>query len=90
MPVVRPLPPAKIRALLESKGYKLIASDTYNWVFAKGDRDEPVMIPFAVPLVPLEIAHQVAAKTGFNDYFDLLATEDGEPFPADALGQRPS
>jgi hypothetical protein len=89
MPAVRPLSPAKIRALLEAKGYKLIGADDYNWAFAIGDADEPILVPIAVDLVPLEIAFQVARKVGFNDYFGLLDT-DGDPFPPDTLTVRPS
>ena len=89
MPAVRPLPPAKIRALLEAKGYKLIAEDDYNWAFALGDTDEPIIVPIGVGLVPLEIAFHVAVKCGFNNYFDLLDTDE-DPFPPEPPGTRPS
>jgi hypothetical protein len=72
MPAVAPLPPAAIRELLESHGYEMVAEDDYNWAFAKGENDEPVMVPNAVDLVPLEVAFHVASKVGFNDYFDKL------------------
>jgi hypothetical protein len=89
MPAIRPLSPAKIRALLETKGYKLIASDNYNWAFALGSDDEPVLVPVAVDLVPLEIAFQVARKVGFNDYFGMIDTDE-DPFPSDLPVGRPN
>lgn len=72
MPAVAPLPPDAIRELLESHGYEIIDEDDYNWAFAKGEDDEPVMVPKTVDLVPLEIAFHIARKVGFNDYFDKL------------------
>jgi hypothetical protein len=89
LPAVRPLPPSTIRGLLEAKGYKLVASDDYNWAFALGDDDEPIFVPSSVSLVPLEIAFQVARKVGFNDYFDAIDVT-AEPFPPDTTtGTRP-
>jgi len=67
-----PLPPQAIKELLEAHGYEVVEEDEYNWAFAKGDEDEPVMVPKAVELVPLEIAFHIARKVGFNDYFDKL------------------
>lgn len=72
MPAVAPLPPQAIRELLEAHGYEVIEEDDYNWAFAKSNDDEPVMVPKAVDLVPLEIAFQIARKVGFNDYFEKL------------------
>lgn len=72
MPAVVPLPPDAIRELLESHGYEVIEEDEYNWAFAKGDDDEPVMVPRRVELVPLEIAFSIARKVGFNNYFHKL------------------
>ena len=77
MPAVAPLPPDAIRELLESHGYEVIDQDDYNWVFAKGDSDEPVVVPKTVDLVPLEIAFHIASKVGFNDYFDKLRIQPG-------------
>lgn len=75
MPAVKPVPPAAIRGLLEAKGYALIAADDFNWAFALGTDDEPVIVPHAVPVVPLEVAFQIAVKVGFNDYFDALTKD---------------
>lgn len=79
MPAVAPLPPNAIRELLEEHGYELIASDDYNWAFAKGEDEEPTLVPHTVELVPLEIAFHVARKVGFNDYFDKLAERPAPP-----------
>ena len=72
MPAVAPLPPEAIRELLESHGYEIIAEDEYNWAFANGEDNEPVMVPKSVELVPVEIAFNIARKVGFNDYFEKL------------------
>lgn len=72
MPAVAPLPPEAIRELLEAHGYEVIREDPYNWSFAKGKDDEPILIPYRVDLVPLEVAFSVARKVGFNDYFEKL------------------
>lgn len=78
MPAIAPLPPEAIRELLEAHGYEVIATDPYNWALAKGADDEPILIPYTVELVPLEIAFNVARKVGFNDYFDKLAEGDAK------------
>ncbi len=83
MPAVAPLPPEAIRDLLESHGYEIIGDDDYNWAFAKGDSDEPVVVPKTVDLVPLEIAFHIARKVGFNDYFEKLHTQPGSATGAD-------
>lgn len=72
MPAVAPLPPEAIRELLEAHGYEIIKEDDYNWAFAKGQEDEPILVPKTIDLVPLEIAFHIAQKVGFNDYFDKL------------------
>lgn len=72
MPAVAPLPPQAVRELLEASGYEVIAEDEYNWAFAKGEDDEPVMVPKEVDLIPVEIAFHIARKVGFNGYFDKL------------------
>ena len=90
MPAIAPLPPAEIRRLLEAPGYRVAGEDHSNWAFASSDDDEPVMVPHAVDLVPLEIALQVAGKVGFNDYFGALAPPSPEPSRGDGNPRQPS
>jgi hypothetical protein len=70
VPAVAPLPPQGIREVLEAAGYELIRTDDYNWMFAKSHDDEPILVPYKVDLVPLDICFHVAVRTGFNGYFD--------------------
>ena len=77
MPAVAPLPPQAIREVLEADGYELIRTDEYNWAFAKGVDDEPILVPHKVDLVPLDICFWVAVKTGFNGYFEKFHELDG-------------
>ena len=81
MPAVAPLPPDAIRELLESQGYEIIEEDAHNWAFAKGQKDEPVMVPKAVDLVPLEIAFHIARRVGFNEYFEKVHEVNPGPEP---------
>jgi len=88
MPAVRPLPPASIRKLLEAKQYRLIGQDAHNWAFAVGEDDAPVVVPYNVDLVPVEVAFHIARLVGFNDYFEAVYVDD--PFPPDAEGTTPA
>ena len=72
MPAVAPISPNAARRLLEAKGYRIIKNGDGNWLFAKGDSDEPVVVPNMVDMIPLEIALHIARKVGFNDYFWTL------------------
>lgn len=85
MPAVAPLPPEAIRELLESNGYEIVAEDEFNWAFAKGATDEPVMVPKMIDLVPLEIAFHVARRVGFADYFEKLRTSGATGLDDDAI-----
>ena len=85
MPAVRPLPPTAIRLLLEKHGYELIGQDRYNWAFASRPDDPPVIVPYTVDLVPLEVAFHIARKVGFTAYFDVLSKQPSHPFSAEPL-----
>lgn len=60
-----PVPTPTARRALESKGYRLIDQDEYNWAFARNDHDIPIILPHNVPYVPVML---------MNKYRDLLIT----------------
>jgi hypothetical protein len=60
VPPVACVPTPTARRALESRGYKLIGEDDYNWVFALGPNDIPIIIPHTVPRVPMPIMQRYA------------------------------
>ena len=44
-----------MRRVLEAAGFHLIDEDEYNWAFAEGGADAPIIIPHTVRLLPVAI-----------------------------------
>lgn len=80
MSAIRPLPPPEIRRLMEKNGFEVVGEDLHNWAFASRADEAPIIIPFNVDLVPLEIAFHVAQLVGFNEYFASLREQPHDPW----------
>ena len=72
MAAVSPLPPTKIKELLERSGYKIVEEDSFHWAMANEDSDDPILVPKQCDFVPLEVAFHVATLAGFSKYFEFL------------------
>jgi hypothetical protein len=55
MSVLRSIPPLQLREALDDAGYKVVESDEYNWLMARGDDDLPVVIPKRGEMVSVTI-----------------------------------
>ena len=72
MPAIAPLPPGRIREILDRSGYSVVDEDDFHWAMADGDSKDPILIPKQCDLVPLEVAFHVASQAGFSNYFEFL------------------
>ena len=72
MPVVAPLPPDKIRELLERSGFRVVDEDEFHWAMSNGNSSTLILLPKKCNLVPLEVAFHVASQAGFSNYFKFL------------------
>jgi hypothetical protein len=87
-PVVKALPPASLKRLLEAAGYRLIEADDDNMAFARGIDDEPIIVPGNVDHVAGEICMHVARKVGFQNYFEELYATFPDIFPPELYGPK--
>ena len=62
MPVVSPLPPDVVRQILLDHGYTVLEESEYNWVLARGDKDEPLIVPRKGKWVSVELMDQLVRK----------------------------
>ena len=64
MPSVACISPQAMKGVLESNGYKLIDQDEFNWAFAVGENDVPIIVPHTVRLLPIPVMHDVMSAGG--------------------------
>ena len=67
-PVPRCLPPREIREKLENHGYSIIDHDSDNWTLEHPDKEDCLIIPHAIDLVPVSVAWDVSEAIGMNNY----------------------
>jgi hypothetical protein len=60
VPPVRCVPTSTAKRALLEKGYSILAEDEWNWAFARGAKDYPILLPKAVPFVPMVIMQELA------------------------------
>lgn len=59
MPSIACISPSAMRRALEATGYKLIDEDSYNWIFARDEREIPIVLPHRIKLLPVDIMNRL-------------------------------
>ena len=72
MPAIAPLPPDRIKELLERSGFRVVDEDEFHWALSSGKSETLILIPKKCDRVPLETAFHVASQAGFSNYFEFL------------------
>jgi hypothetical protein len=68
------LPPEQLKEAFEAGGYRIIDQDQYNWVLAKGDTDEPIVLPKRGKLVAIEIMEDAVERARGTPLFREIVT----------------
>jgi hypothetical protein len=83
VPVLAGIPPEALKRVLERNGYKVIDEDMYNWLLAKGEDGEPVVVPKIGRVLGVDMmgkAHSIARSGGFgNDLIGEVHTHVSGP-----------
>lgn len=75
MPIVAPIPPGELLAILQLYGYKIVDQSYYNWVLIRDERDTPLILGKLGDAVPVEIMESMFVHSGMSDavFFALKA-----------------
>lgn len=61
-PILAPLSPDALKDAFVATGWKVIDEDEYNWLLARGDSDEPFVLPKKGARVSVPVMQAALAK----------------------------
>jgi hypothetical protein len=78
-PIVAPVPPSELLAILQLYGYKIVVESYYNWVLVHEDGDTPLVLGKLGDAVPVEVMENMFSHSGMTDavFFALKAALRG-------------